>query len=144
MIEKQIIINAKRSLLDRFIRHVRPKVVSAFAPPPVRIASDLWSLERRLRMPGGPILPTRTTVIRLRPEAILVVSPPPVEAGGLENLDTLGAVEQVLVPNSFYDLSVPGFVGRYPQATLRLARIIHQRKENGGKLHKRTPREPRI
>jgi Domain of unknown function (DUF4336) len=127
MSERQIIMNAKRSVLDRLIRHVRPKVVSAFAPPPVQIAPNLWSLERRLRMPGGPILPTQTTVIRLRSEALLVISPPPVEAKGLESLDALGSVEEVLAPNSFHYLNVSGFIGRYPHATLRVAPGLYER-----------------
>src|SRR5215510_13436674 len=99
---KPSIMNARRSIVDRLIQLVRPRLVSSFAPPPTQIAPDLWSLERRLRMPGGPSLPARTTVMRLRSAALLVVSPPPVEAGGLEGLDTLGSVEEVLIPNSFH------------------------------------------
>src|SRR5262249_43521280 len=90
-------------------------------------APDLWSLERRLRMPGGPGLPTRTTVIRLHSEALLIVSPPPVEAGGLECLEALGSVEEVLVPNSFHYLNAPGFLARYPHATLRVVPGLHER-----------------
>lgn len=120
-------MNTRRSVLNRLIRFVKPQVVQGFAPPPVPIAPDLWSFERRLRMPGGPILPTRTTVIRLRSHALLVISPPPVEAGGLEYLDALGAVEEVLVPNSFHYVTVTGFVARYPQATLRVVPGLHER-----------------
>jgi hypothetical protein len=114
-------MNARRSILDRLIQLVRPRPVSSFAPSLTQIAPNLWSLEHRLRMPGGLSLPTRTTVIRLRSETLLVVSPPPVEAGGLEGLDALGAVEEVLIPNSFHYLNMPGFLARYPNATLRVA-----------------------
>jgi|RhiMethySRZTD1v2_1073278.scaffolds.fasta_scaffold352663_2 uncharacterized protein DUF4336 len=120
-------MNARRSVWDRLIQLVRPRLVSGFAPPPIQIAPELWSLERRLRMPGGPSLPTRTTVIRLRSEALLIVSPPPVEAGGLECLDALGSVEEVLVPNSFHYLNTPGFLVRYPHAALRVVPGLHER-----------------
>src|SRR5262245_29936790 len=120
-------MNTRRSIVDRLIQLVRPRLVSSFAPPPTQIAPDLWSLERRLRMPGGPSLPARTTVMRLRSEALLVVSPPPVEVGGLEGLDALGSVEEVLVPNSFHYLNTPGFLARYPHATLRVVPGLHER-----------------
>ncbi len=120
-------MKARRSIVDRLIQLVRPRLVSSFAPPPTQIAADLWSLERRLRMPSGPGLPARTTVIRLRSDTLLVVSPPPVEAGGLEGVEALGSVEEVLVPNSFHYLNVPGFLARYPQATLRVVPGLYER-----------------
>jgi hypothetical protein len=120
-------MKAGRSIVERLIQRVRPRLVSSFAPPLAQLAPDLWSLERRLRMPGGPTLPARTTVIRLRSEALLVVSPPPVEAGGLEGLDALGFIEEVLVPNSFHYLNAPGFLARYPQATLRVVPGLYDR-----------------
>ena len=120
-------MSAGRSIWDRLIQPVTPRVDTSFAPAPTQIAPGLWSLERRLRMPGGPSLPSRTTVIRLRAEALLVVSPPPVEAGGLDDLDALGSVDEVLVPNSFHYLNAPGFLARYPQATLRTVPGLHER-----------------
>lgn len=121
------IVEPGRSLLDRLFRPVRPRVVRDFAPPPTRVAPDLWSLERRLRMPGGPGLPTRTTILRLGSGGLLVVSPPPVEAGGLEHLDRLGRIEEVLVPNSFHYLNARGFMVRHPTARLLLAPGLQQR-----------------
>jgi hypothetical protein len=107
--------------------YVRPTLVRGFAPPPVAIAPDLWTLERRLRMPGGPILSSRTSIIRLPSGGLLVVSPPPAELGGLEALDALGAVEEVLVPNSFHYLYAVDFLARCPGAVLRLAPAVRQR-----------------
>ena len=117
----------RRSLLDRFLQLGRPRVVKDFAPPPAQVAPDLWSLERRLRMPGGPGLSARTTIIRLGSGGLLVASPPPVEVGGLEHLDRLGVVEEVLVPNSFHYLNTREFMARYPSACLRLAPGLHRR-----------------
>jgi hypothetical protein len=78
-------------------------------------------------MPGGPSLPSRTSVVRLRSNGLLVVSPPPVEPGGLEALDALGAVEEVLVPNSFHYLYSAPFLARYPRATFRYAPGLAER-----------------
>jgi hypothetical protein len=78
-------------------------------------------------MPGGVGLSTRTTVIRLRSGGLLVVSPPAVEAGGLESLDALGPVAEVFVPNSFHYLNAAGFAARHPNATLRVAPGLHAR-----------------
>jgi hypothetical protein len=118
---------SRRSVIDRAIQLIRPRLVRDFAPPPTPIAPDLWSLARRTRMPGGPTLPTHTTVIRLRSAGLLIVSPPPVEAGGLDDLDALGVVEEILVPNSFHYLNASGFLARYPRAALRLAPGLRRR-----------------
>ena len=108
----------KRSVLDRLLPLVRPTLLTDFAPPPQQVDAHLWVLDRRLRMPGGPILPARTTIVVPPSGGLLVVSPPPVEAGGLEGLDALGPVRHVLVPNSFHYLNARQFLTRYPQAIL--------------------------
>lgn len=114
-------MGSRRSLIDRLLQLVRPAPIASFAPPPVRIDSDLWTLERRLRMPGGAFLSSRTTLISLPSRGLLVVSPPPVEVGGLEGLDALGDVAEVLLPNSFHHVNASGFVARYPRAVLRVS-----------------------
>jgi len=114
-------METRRLILERLIKPIRPRVVRSFAPPPAPIARDIWSLERRLLMPGGLGLPTRTTVIRLRSQGLLVVSPPPVEAGGMEHLDSLGQVAEALLPNSFHYLNAREFLARHPRALLRIA-----------------------
>jgi hypothetical protein len=121
------IVEPGRTLLDRLFQLGQMRVVRDFAPPPTRLAPDLWSLERRLRMPGGPGLSARTTIIRLGSGGLLVVSPPPVEVAGLEHLDRLGVIEEVLVPNSFHYLNTREFMARYPSARLRLAPGLRRR-----------------
>ena len=116
----------RRLLMDRAMRLAKPRVVTEFAPPPVPIAPDVWSLDRRLRMTAGTLLPNRTTIMRLKSGGLLFVSPPPV-APGLGHLDALGAVEEVLLPNSFHYLYGAEFLTRYPFATLRMAPGLHAR-----------------
>lgn len=118
---------ARRSIADRMMQYARPTLLRGFAPPPVAVAPDLWTLERRLRMPGGPVLSSRTSLIRLPSGGLLVVSPPPLGAGGLDALDALGAVEEILVPNSFHYLYAADFAARYPRAMLRLAPALRER-----------------
>ena len=120
-------MSRNRSLLDRAMQFVQPRLVRDFAPPPTAIASGIWCLDRRMRLPGGLLLPTRSTIIRLPSRGLLVVSPPPVEPGGLDALDALGAVEEILVPNSFHYLHARGLLDRYPRATVRLAPALHAR-----------------
>jgi hypothetical protein len=78
-------------------------------------------------MPGGPGLPNRTTIVRLASGGLLVVSPPPRDAGGLEQVDALGEVKEVLVPNSFHYLYTREFLSLHPNAVLRTAPGLHQR-----------------
>src|SRR5690606_24382262 len=114
-------VASKRSLLDRLLQRGFPSPVRGYAPPPAPVAPDVWSLERLLRMPGGLRLSTRTTIVRLASRGLLVVSPPPAEPGGLEAIDALGRVDEILVPNSFHYLYAPAFAARHPGAKLRVA-----------------------
>jgi len=118
---------ARRSLVDRLIGASRPRVSADFAPPPTLLAPDLWSLERRLAMSGGLRLPTRSSILRLPSGGLLVVSAPPVAAGGLEQLDVLGPVEEVVAPNSFHHLYARDFLTRYPGAQFRFAPGLPER-----------------
>jgi hypothetical protein len=120
-------MSQRRSLVDRLLQLGQPRLVRSFTPPLEQVAPELWSLERRYRMPGGPTLPTRTTLIRLPSGGLLVVSPPPAEAGGLEGVDALGSVAEVLVPNCFHHLNTNAFLARHPRATLRVAPGLFER-----------------
>lgn len=117
----------RRALLDHILLRGRPTVVREHAPPPVAVADGLWRLERWLRMPGGLVMPNATTIVRLASGGLLVVSPPPTEAGGLEALDALGPVEEVLLPNAFHYLGAPAFLARHPGARLRWAPGLPER-----------------
>lgn len=119
--------SARRSALDRLLQVGKPRVASGFAPPPSEIAPGIWSLDRRLRMPGGAGLPVRSTIVRLRSEGLLVVSPPPVDARVIEHVAALGRVEEVLAPNSFHYLHAGDFLARFPRAIFRTVPGLHRR-----------------
>jgi hypothetical protein len=92
-----------RTLLDRLVQAVKPATIVGFSPPVAPVDSDLWAL-------------TRTTIVRLSDDGLLVISPPPVECGGLESLDALGPVRHVVVSNAFHYLNARAFLERYPEA----------------------------
>ena len=117
----------RRTLIERLIPYVTPKVVTDFAPAPHALAENVWALDRRLRMTGGPILPSRTTIVRLPSRALLVVSPPPSAAGGLDALDALGPVAHVAVPSSFHHLYARALLARYPRARFWAAPEVFRR-----------------
>jgi hypothetical protein len=118
---------SKRSLLDRLVPSIVPTTIVGYAPAPEQIDTNLWTLERRSRMPGGPVLPTRSTIVGIGGGDLLVVSPPPVECGGLESIDALGDVRHVVVPNAFHHLNARGFLERYPGAGFQAAPGLFRR-----------------
>lgn len=110
-----------RSPIDRLMQLVTPRPVADFAPPPRRLATDLWALDRQLRMPGGPVLPLRTTLIRLRDGSLVVISPPPLEEAGGAAIADLGRVRHVVAPNSFHHGYAAALAARHPEADLLVA-----------------------
>ncbi len=99
-----------------------PRQVAAYAPPPQELAPALWSLDRKLRMPGGPSLPSRTTIVRLSNGPLVVLSAPPaLGPDGAAAIDSIGTVGQVVAPNSFHYLGAREIMARYPDASLLVA-----------------------
>lgn len=120
-------MSATRPFVDRLMRAATPRAIPDFAPPPQAVAPGLWALDRHLRLPPGLRLPTRSFVIRLSSGGLLLVSPPPLAAGGLEAVDALGPVEEILVPNSYHYVYAAELAAHYPHAVLRLAPGVRQR-----------------
>jgi hypothetical protein len=120
-------MSSKRQLLDRLFQLSAPGVVESHRPPAVRLADGVWSLERHLRMPAGPVLPTRSAIVRLNAGGLVVISPPPPHAETFAMIDALGPVDALLAANSFHYLYVAAAVQRYPAAKLYLAPGLQER-----------------
>lgn len=121
-------MGSRRSLLDRVLKGVVPRPVPDGGVGPREIAPGLWALDRRLRLPAGPRLPCRTTIVRLGSGDLVVVSPPaPVASGEGSAIDALGTVAHVVVPNPFHYLHAGTFRARHPGATLRVAPGVLER-----------------
>ena len=118
-------MSSRRSWMERFMRFASPRVVDDFAPPPRQLEPGVWVLDRKLQLPGGPRLPSRSTILRLESGALLVISPPPLsESSGI---DALGTVEQVVLPTGLHHLFAAEFPARYPDARLFAAPGLHER-----------------
>jgi hypothetical protein len=120
-------MSRNRTWADRFMKNVLPRPVAGFAPPPREIARDVWTLDRQLRMPGGMILPNRTTVLRLDGGSAVVVSPPPADAEAFRAVDSIGTTKWIVAPNSFHYLYAPPFAAHYPGARLLTSPGLRER-----------------
>lgn len=112
-------MSSRRRLLDRFMRLAAPRPIDGYAPPPRELAPAIWGLDRQLRLPGGMRLPSRTTIVRLRDGALVVISAPPlVDADAVSAIASLGPVRQVVAPNSFHYVYAAEFMRGHPDASL--------------------------
>jgi hypothetical protein len=119
---------ARRSLMDRLLMRVEPRPLPACVPEPRELVPGLWALDRELRFPGGARLPCRTTMIRRSNGALIVVSPPAlVTPAAAASIDSIGTVEEVVVPNTFHYVYAREFLARYPDAALLVAPGLRER-----------------
>lgn len=100
------------SWIDTVLRPLRPSAVAGYCPAPVRVASDLWQLERRLRFPPGLTLSGKMTIVRVRDDRLVLISPVALDAATDAQIRALGSVVAVVAPNSFHYL----FAGPYASA----------------------------
>ena len=114
-------MSEKRRPIDRLFRFVAPGVDGSRRPAPLRLADGVWSLERYLRMPGGALLPSRTTLVLIELGGLAVISPPPPDDATYDAIDGVGRVEALIAPNSFHHLYVNDAARRYPAAKVYLA-----------------------
>lgn len=112
---------ANRRLLERIVQRTAPAYVESFRPAPEVVADGLWSLTRQLRIPPGPILPTRTTLIRDAAGGVIVVAPPPPHEETFAAIEALGRVAALVAPNSFHYLYLNDAARRFPDASRYLA-----------------------
>lgn len=85
---------------------------SAFSPV---VADKIWTLERPVWF-SGIRQRARTTVVRLDDGNLLLHSPAPPTDDLVEQLESLGAVRWLVVPNCFHHLGTPVAATRFPEA----------------------------
>lgn len=134
---------SERSFQDHALKHAVPRPVSTFLPPLQELGSGLWTLERQFRHFGVALLPSRTTLIRLRDGSLVVISPPPlVDPSTVTAIELIGPVQYVVVPNSFHYLCASEFMKHFPAASLLAAPGLPQRVPDldvGAELEPRPP-----
>lgn len=83
------------------------------------VAPSLWSHERELRLPGGVVLPVRSTIVRLGSGRLWVCSPaalgPELEA----ELSRLGEVAHLVAPNLMHHLWLGEWSARFGRARVQ-------------------------
>jgi hypothetical protein len=115
-------MSSDRSFFDHVLKRVVPRAVPSFAPAPSELSPGLWLLDRELRHFGFARMPARTTIIRLRSGALVVISPPPlIDGKATTAIDAIGEVTYVVAPNTFHYLYAAEFMARYPNAELLAA-----------------------
>lgn len=78
---------------------------------------DVWFLDKPFSL-FGVELGGRMTVVRLLSKDLLVVSPVKLSGEERAELDRLGAVRHIVLPNLFHHLHAVDFFRNYPDATL--------------------------
>lgn len=79
------------------------------------VADRIWSLERPVWFSGAR-LRTRTTVVRLDDGGLLLHTPAPPTDSLVEQLQALGPVHWLVVPNCWHHLGAPAAAARFSEA----------------------------
>jgi hypothetical protein len=106
---------------DRVLRSVQPTPVPGYGPPPHPLAEGVWTVERRLRLPLGLLLPCNMTVIRLPDAKLVVHSPVRLDQTTRQQLVAIGSVAAVIAPNSFHHLFASEYASAFPESRFYLA-----------------------
>jgi hypothetical protein len=79
------------------------------------VSGQIWVQERSVWY-GGVRLRSRTTIVKMRDGKLLVHSPGETTAEACRELDALGEVAWIVVPNKFHHLETPALKEKYPSA----------------------------
>jgi hypothetical protein len=90
------------------------------------VPDAIWIAERPVWF-GGVRLRSRTTVVRLADGALWVHSPCPPTDRVCAELDALGEVRWIVVPNRFHHLQTPATAARYPRARVVGPKSVQRR-----------------
>jgi hypothetical protein len=79
------------------------------------VADRIWTLDRPVWF-SGIRQRARTTIVRLDDGSLLLHSPAPADDSLVKQLETLGRVRWLVVPNCFHHLGAPTAAARFPDA----------------------------
>lgn len=121
-------MSTRPSLQNRLLKRAIPSPIVGNSRRLEEVCPGIWAFDSHLRHFGAGILPSRTTIIRVSGGSLVVIAPPPRPDSRLATeIDALGPVEYVVVPNSFHYLFALEFLGLYPQASLFVAPLLGER-----------------
>jgi len=104
-----------------------PRWDADLRPAPRALADGLFSLDRRIFLPGGFGIPTRSLVVRGADGALVVISPLPDEQAR-RDVAALGPVGVLIAPNSFHHLGIASWAAAFPAAQVWLAPGLAERR----------------
>jgi hypothetical protein len=79
------------------------------------IADDVFAFTDDLRLPGGMLLPSRTTLVR-RGGRVLVHSPLAIDDARAAEIEALGEVDAIVAPSKIHFLFLRAALRRWPRA----------------------------
>ena len=86
------------------------------------IAPDVWQVKSPgFRMPGGIMLPSSATVLRLSDGSLLVYSPIAFDDAAAAAIDAAGEVAHIVAPSRLHHLFAAAAKARWPRADLHAA-----------------------
>ncbi|MBD1836437.1 DUF4336 domain-containing protein [Cyanobacteria bacterium FACHB-472] len=91
------------------------------------IDTDIWVAEQALKYFGLEV-GTRMTVIRLNDDKLMVISPIRIDEALIHQLNQLGDVGYIVVPNLYHHLFVAQFKQIYPDAELWATSGLEQKR----------------
>ena len=94
------------------------------------ITDNLWSWDYDLRMPGGIILPSRCTIVKLPDGALVLVSPADLDETGWAQIEALGPVRHLVAPNCFHHLYLRRAAERHPDAEVHVAPGLEKKRSD--------------
>ena len=80
------------------------------------ISTDLWAIEDVLRLPGGLRLPSRTTILRISGDRLVVHSPLAIDDATARAIEALGEVSVIVAPSCLHHLQAASTAARWPTA----------------------------
>jgi hypothetical protein len=94
----------------------------------VPVASELWTAEHALALPGGVRLPSRMAVVRVAGGRLLLYSPIPLTDALGTTIDVIGKVTWIVAPSRLHHMFVEPWLARYPGAELHGAEGLARKR----------------
>lgn len=94
----------------------------------LKIDENIWVLGQPLKFPGFGNIGTRMTVIRLKDEGLMIISPIGLTPAIEEQLQKLGTPRYIVSPNSLHHLFVGNYKNAFPQAILFAPKSVQAKR----------------
>jgi len=80
------------------------------------VTEDIWAFDADLRLPGGMLMPSRTTIVRLAGDRLVVHSPLGISDELAREIEALGEVSTIVAPSCIHFLFLKRAMARWPKA----------------------------